>query len=602
MAYFSIANTAPNSTFIQLAPYLLVEYIYDSVLLDRNIYKIKSHVDGSVVLVNDDTSLKLTGNVRDTTVISSSDTNVVELQTERIPEYLLYTNKYTTTTIAPGQQKYDKVRFHLQTGFNFDQLDGIQIVVKSLERSGLELTLLSTLLSRVNAVARILYHPKPLFVRDRIFDKYFDCRILSTYEMNTAFYALDGTPYQSGSTAALLTSDGNGLIRQSPISFELYELTNHFFGGDAGATDANFDFYTNTKTKRISIKQADEHALLSVVLQESVEGFDYFEFFPTWDGQFIENYILYMNSTPGYSYIIMHEIKVYEQIDEDFVMTGSFNSLQESGYDVPQIFRPVLMNSEVATSFSIEYTMRLFNKHDGTQIVRSASIGSYDVHKWGKKLQMINIGDLARPFKVYNKLVTNSLLANTNSLEALPVPLASGHVYYDRAEIEVNTTGSTGFNVTLTPFDNIISLLVRDELFGNLITTGTTSYQLVFTFVYGEPQRFARIADSDLEKQTGGNMIFKILAVNARALLNSIKNIVSVFLVSITGKTETVIAQGTVFDTHPNTPNAPSLPPFSSQLTLPGSFGLGAGSIGIKFIEPTTVPVSIISQIKPESF
>ena len=602
MASFSIASTAPKSTFVQLAPYLLAEYIYESTLLNRGVYRVQSTADGSVSIINDHASLPFTGNTKDTTVLRTSDTLVVETDIERLPEYLLYTDKYTTTSVSIGQQKYDKIRFHIQTGFNFDDIDGLQITAKVSERSGKQLTLVSTLLSRENSVDRILYHAKPLFVRDRLFDKYFDVRILSPYEMNSDFYALEGTPAQDQSVAALLCSTTAGLLRQTPISIELTELNGYFEGGEDDKTDAIFGFYYAYPKKKISVKQTDDHNLLGATIQENQEGFDYFEFFATWNDSFIEDYILYMNSTPGFSYMIMHEIKIYEQIDEEFILSGSFNSVQESAYDLPQIFRPVLLFSDVATSFSVEYTMRLFNKQDGTQIVRSASVGSYDVHKWGRKLMMLDVGDLARPFKIYNKLVTNSLLANPGSLEPLPTTQKSGHIYYDRSEVEVNTVGFSGFTVTLTPFDNVISLLVKDELFGNFITTGDTTFQLVFTLSDGEPKRFARISDSDLQTQTGGNMVFKILALDAKDLLKKFSTISSVFLVALADKTETVIAQGKVFDFLPNTPNAPTLPPFSSQLTSFRNAGSNyQGGIGIRFIDAEEVPVSIISQIKPAS-
>jgi len=600
MAYFSIANTAPKSTFIQLAPYLIAEYIYDSILLNRQIYKVTSVEDGTVTIINDNASLTFTGNTRDTTVLPTSDNLVVELDVERNPDFLSYTDRYTTQLLTVGQQKYDKIRFHIQTGFDFDDIDGIRITAQAMERSGKPLTLLSTLLSRENSVDRILYHAKPMFVRDRVFDKYFDCRVLSTYEMNTDFYALEGTQFQDDTLAGILCSNTAGLIRQSPVSIELAELTGYFEGGDDLKTNAIFEFYYVNPKKRLSVNQSDDHALLGVTIQENDEGYDYFEFFATWDGAFIEDYILYMNSTPGYSYMIMHEIKLYEQIDQEFILTGSFNSMQESGYDVPQIYRPVVMNSDVATSFSIEYTMRLYNKIDGTQIVRSASIGSYDVHKWGRTLQMLNVGDLTRPYKVYNKLMTNSALANPGSLEPLPVDTKSGHIYFDRAEIEVNTAAGTTFTVTLLPFDNIVSLVVRDEMFGNMITTGDTLYQLVFTFYNGDPKRFARIPDTDLEKQTGGNMVFRILAADAKALLQNFSNIHAVFLTATANKIETYITQGRVLNNMVSTPNAPTLPPFSSQISSFRSIGSNyAGGIGITFTEPTEAPVSIISQIKP---
>jgi tetratricopeptide (TPR) repeat protein len=55
---------------------------------------------------------------------------------------------------------------------------------------------------------------------------------------------------------------------------------------------------------------------------------------------------------------------------------------QTSNYDDPILFRPIILNSANAVSFSIDYTLRIYNRSDGTQIIKKARITSFDVKKY----------------------------------------------------------------------------------------------------------------------------------------------------------------------------------------------------------------------------
>ena len=80
---------------------------------------------------------------------------------------------------------------------------------------------------------------------------------------------------------------------------------------------------------------------------------------------------------------------------------------QTNDFDNPILFRPIIMNSAIAASFSINYVLRLYNRADNTQIIKNAKITSFDVNKYGKRLMKINLGTVPTVANVYNKIAAN---------------------------------------------------------------------------------------------------------------------------------------------------------------------------------------------------
>ena len=77
---------------------------------------------------------------------------------------------------------------------------------------------------------------------------------------------------------------------------------------------------------------------------------------------------------------------------------------QLSDFDDPQLFRPIILNSAIAVSFAINYTLRLFNRADSTQIIKKARLTSFDPKKYGRRLNKINLGTVPTVAKVYNQI------------------------------------------------------------------------------------------------------------------------------------------------------------------------------------------------------
>ena len=125
-------------------------------------------------------------------------------------------------------------------------------------------------------------------------------------------------------------------------------------------------------------------------------------------GSTFSNFISQLNATSGgANNIVFHEINVSEQIDTSFVKTSTQVFTQTNSFDNPILFRPIILNSAVAASFTINYMLRIYNRADNTQIIKQAKLTSFDVKKYGRRLMKINLGVVPTVANVYNQIAPN---------------------------------------------------------------------------------------------------------------------------------------------------------------------------------------------------
>ena len=117
--------------------------------------------------------------------------------------------------------------------------------------------------------------------------------------------------------------------------------------------------------------------------------------------------LILSRSSSGGDYVVFHEINVSEQINTTFVKTSTQVFTQTTNFDNPILFRPIILNSAIAASFSINYMLRLYNRADNTQIVKIAKLTSFDVNKYGRRLMKINLGVVPTVANVYNQIAAD---------------------------------------------------------------------------------------------------------------------------------------------------------------------------------------------------
>ena len=149
----------------------------------------------------------------------------------------------------------------------------------------------------------------------------------------------------------------------------------------------------------------------------------------------MENLIAQLNSSGG-NYVIFHEVSVTEQVGTVFSQT-SFQVFTQKGpdFDEPILFRPIIKNANTAVSFNINYILRLYNKTDATQIIKNASLTSFETQKYGRQMLQINLGVVPTVANVYNQI-------NNDTGKQIVIGTAAA------ADTSANTSANTSEQIT----------------------------------------------------------------------------------------------------------------------------------------------------------
>jgi len=393
-----------SSKFIQLADGILLEYVYTSQS-DPTEFNTATHpieimrdgyTNGSYLFNTDSVSAEM-GNYRDISAASINQNNAqyVYLDTDVGVPYNDFDPELTDSanllqTFSPQQNiAYDKIRVHFISGFTFTGYDGIIFETLVPRRDNVMLNLSSINFLKTDTP---VFNPDPVLINDKLYATYIEWRVPSLYFMNNDFNSAvsNGLGYR--------LTEGQGFLSTPTITFRatgIYETI----------VDNGYDYYNVEEINAITLPSRDIYDNLYASVTESDSG-DYFELTGEVLGSTFENFINTLNSSGG-DYVVFHEINVSEQINTTFVKTSTQVFTQTSDFNSPILFRPIILNSAIATSFSINYLLRLYNRADNTQIVKVAKLTSFDVNKYGRRLMKINLGVVPTVANVYNQIAVD---------------------------------------------------------------------------------------------------------------------------------------------------------------------------------------------------
>ena len=392
---------AGNSTYTQISPYLLLEYQYgdSSTTYISNQVKLarikNAYLNGQVQLLNTTPSQATTQNTLNTSAANIGGYSWAFLDTNAPVPYINLDPKLTytdlSTVITSAYVVYDTVRVHIVSGYRLEDLQGLIIQVSGKEAMNSNYSVLANNVY-LNSDSRDILNPRPILMGDRMYDRYVEFMIPSIKWINSEFFA---NPTNVLSLGYQYTSDNKGLLFNTSIYVKVYEISK--------TTTTNGILYLSTSnTYDAVVTQEETYSSLAANVQESTDG-DYFLYYPTYDGNFIEEFLADLNAAGG-DYILINDIEIYEQVGSESILTFSFSQQQTGGFDGPLEFRPIIKYADTAVAFSIDYTVRVFNRFNGFQIIRRASTTSFNPRKYGKSLEKIALVQQAYPFKVYNKV------------------------------------------------------------------------------------------------------------------------------------------------------------------------------------------------------
>lgn len=559
-----------SSFYLQLAPYLLLEYTYggsDSTYLSSQVKlaRIKNaYLDGQVQLLNTSPSQAITQNVLDTSASNLGGYKWAFLDKDVPVPYisqdanLVYDD---LSSLLPSLfVTYDRVRIHILSGYRLDDIQGLIIQLYGKEAQTSKISVLANNVY-LNSDDRDILNPRPILLGEKMYDRYIEVLIPSVKEINSDFYANPTNPISLGYQ---YTSNNRGFLYETAIYVKVFEIDN------VEDKNGNLFLYTG-RDYVVNVNQEDTYSQLNANVQEATDG-DYFIYYPTYKGNFIEDFISELDAAGG-NYVVINDIDVYEQIGLDNVLSFSFSQVQQGGFDSPLEFRPIIKNSQSAVSFSIDYTVRIFNRDNGFQLIRKASTTSFSPKKYGKQLEKITLAQQSFPLKVYNKIAGaseisfNSPEANTSGFNTVYVP-----VFYEAKNITTQVKsvlaegadpispdfgsevifGQGDARIYLSDFDSYYKFSVSQYDTSKNSTTKINlmagDIQIVFKDLVGNMLKYP-VQDSTPENSRAeGELVFKIPGDVAKKVLGANPTMTKNFyLISSTpGASDTILYTGSV--------------------------------------------------------
>lgn len=391
-----------SSRYVQLSADILVEYIYtdqaNPATFNTATYPIEimrdGHTGGSYLWNGANVSSTM-GNYRDRTAaaINADKTNWVSLNSSFGVPYNDYDPELTPTVQLPQSFspeldiEYDTVRVYFTSGFSFNDFDGIIFEILTNRRDNKELNLASVNYLRTDTVELLA---EPFLLASKLYSTYIEFKVPAVYYMNNSFL-----PTEPNSLGFKLTG-GQG-FEGTPY------ITVRVSGISETTVDNSYSFYDVETINSVSILNRDIYDNLYAQVIESPNG-DYFELSGEVSGSTFESFISTLESQTGANYVVFHDIVVTEQVGTNFAQTSNQVFTQDQNFNDPILFRPIILNSANAISFIIDYTLRIYNTSDNSQIIKKGRLSSFDVKKYGRRLMKINLGTVPTVARVYNQL------------------------------------------------------------------------------------------------------------------------------------------------------------------------------------------------------
>lgn len=417
---------ATTSKFVQLTSSVLLEYIYadqSAINVAGNQFRLNTSTNpiwllenkniGEFQILNADSAERIqsglpigTGNVRNRSFAQISQYQSALLSINKLVPYNDYDSNLVETFPVPFTNPqapvYDTIRLHLVQGFNFETYSGLTLSVKCKRKDDKTISLLNLVYNRTDTFETL--NPSSFFFGGRVYDTYLEFRVLSLYNLIYDYWI--GT--LTGDTTVERITEGVGIKRNQQI-----QLT--FAWIQERKKINNQDFIYLYDTVPVDIPVQDQFETVAAYIGESEAG-DYIEFYGTYKGDIIAQFISDLNKS-GNDYMMLHNLVVSEYIYDPssasyfWQKTEELELSQIDNYEEPNVFRPVIKNSS-AISFKIDYTARLYNREDNSQIWKTASMISTSASKYGKSLLKLNLDLNPVQAKIYNQNVVKEIQVN----------------------------------------------------------------------------------------------------------------------------------------------------------------------------------------------
>ena len=532
-----------TSKFVQLTPYLLMEYMYADQPQPEDYFVnsgpstigydklINGYQSNAVQIFNPNNDYDLTRNTASNSVVQISTNSFVTLDSNLIIPFNDYSSNLTNTDdlpiVFPSNLLviYDTIRYHIRAGYNLSNIDGLILKIEFQDQN-LTYVTASQILLKKGTEQDYELNPNPVVIGSNIYDKYFQIKIPNLKDMNYKY--LSASDYFRPQTlASLISQSGDGFVSDAPIRISAWQVqsTTDFEG---------YSRYDSARVALLSLEQEDPFSNIGATIKESNRG-QFFEYYATDNEGFTEDFILFQNSI-GNSYYISHQIEVLEQIGAAIIETSRFESTQTTAYDSPNYYRPIVRNAAFSSSFFLRYTMSLINNVDQSRVTRISTYASNNPAQWGTTITPIKLENLPQIQKIYNRVYSASSISVGSSNTTTPkeiikytnvfiqqnyvtatasnLTFTNGNLTQNNGTSNVTALGVGKLTLSLSPFDNYYKFkFIKEGPNGIPVAIDLSNsglYKIAFLDDSGNKNYVPSLLDNNIAKPALGELAFKI--------------------------------------------------------------------------------------------
>jgi hypothetical protein len=532
-----------TSKFIQITPYLLMEYMYADEPTPEDYFVntggvtvgynklINGYRSNNVQIFNKNSNYSITHNTTENNVVRIGESSFVTLDSNLIIPFNDYSDELTDTInlpiVFPSNLLvvYDTIRYHIRAGYNLNNIDGLILTVEYQDQNS-EYVTASQILIKKGTEQEYNLNPNPVTIGANIYDKYFEIKLPNLKDMNDK-YLVASPAFKPETLASLISSSGNGFVYGSPLRVTAWQVQK--------TVDFNgYERYDCAEIATLSLEQEDPFSNIGATIKESDRG-QFFEYYATDNEGFIEDFILFQNSI-GNGYYISHQIEVLEQIGAALIQTSGFQSIQTTAYDLPNYYRPIVRNASVAASFTLRYTMSLINSVNQSRVIRISTYTSVNPSQWGTNITPIQLSTFPQVQKIYNRVYSQpgiTVGGGRNSTQKEIVKYTNVFINQNYVTSTVNNLtftdntlninsgaeetiayGTGKMTISISPFDNyykfkfIKSGPSSDPVSIDLSSSG--NFNISFVDNVGNKIQVPALEDKNLANPSAGELAFKL--------------------------------------------------------------------------------------------
>jgi hypothetical protein len=531
-----------SSKYVQITPYLLMEYMYadqpqpethfvntgpSTVGYDKLVNGFRS---GDFQIFNPNNDYGITHNTTQNSVVRIAENSFITLDSNLIIPFNDYSDELTNTVnlpiVFPSNLLivYDSVRYHIRAGYNLGNIDGI---IMSIEYQDVDTTgvVVSQIIIKKGTNEDYNLNANPVTIGSNIYDKYIEVKIPNLRDMNNKYQA-SSSFFKTQTLSGLISHSGLGFVYNAPIRISAWQI-------QSTSDYAGYSKYDSSKIATLSLEQEDPFGNIGATIRPSDRG-EFFEFYATDNEGFVEDFILFQNSL-GNAYYISHQIEILEQIGASLIRTSHFDSVQTTAYDSPNYYRPIVRNAGVAASFTLRYTMTLVNSVDQSRTIRISSYSSTSPSEWGLKIKPIQLSNFPQVQKIYNRIYSqptiNMVSTNPTPREIVKFTNVFINQNYVAASIDSLTftnnalrvdsgasqtvaVGTGKLTIAISPFDTYLKFrFIKSGPSGDPVPIDLTSsgeFNISFVDLSGSKIQIPSLKDNSLASPGLGEVAFKI--------------------------------------------------------------------------------------------